>query len=272
MRRSPILMPIIGSVLRHFSILTLSTADEKQYTLHMDPLKKAAIALIGLPHLGFRARARMVFDFLKGVPLDARILDAGAGYGIYSLTLAERGYKVDVLELEAERVAALNKMKDERPVLGDRITTTVGSLTAAPMNDSSYDVIVCSDVIEHIPDDAAAVSEMARMLVPGGLLVLTVPYDSPHNKKIYRGFGHERPGYTEEAMRHLIAPYGLEIEKIDRYEFFFGSALFQVHNWFRSPALTAFFFYPFYFLYTIDCMLGIGSPNGIGFKIRKRSA
>lgn len=238
----------------------------------MDPLKKIAIAIIGLPHLGFRARASIIFSFLKDIPLQARILDAGAGYGIYSLTLAERGYSVDALELEPERVDALNRMKAERPAIDERIRVQVASLTDAPMPDGSYDVIICSDVIEHIPDDVRAVREIARLLAPGGIVALTVPYDSTYNKKIYQMFGHERPGYTEEGMRELIAPYGLVIEKVDSYEYAFGTMLFRLHNLFTSPALTALFFYPFYLLYTFDRILKIGTPNGIGFKIRKPRA
>lgn len=265
-------MTIPGAVLRHFSKITLGTADEKHYTMQMTLPKRIAIALIGIPHLGFRARARIILEKMREVPRSARILDAGAGYGIYSLMLAEEGYTVDALELEPERVQALAHLLEERPQLKERIHVQQGSLTSLPMKDASYDVIICSDVIEHIADDATAVREMARVLSPGGLLILTVPQDSSNNRRIYRMFGHERPGYSEASMLSLIAPYGLILNSqgIRRYEFTFGSILFKLHNYLRSPALMALFFYPFYALYRLDSALQVGEPNGIGFAIHKK--
>ena len=79
---------VTGSILRHFSTIELGTADGKEYSVRSGPFTKLALAFIGIPHLGFRARARIIFRFIKGTPRAARILDAGAGYGIYALTLA----------------------------------------------------------------------------------------------------------------------------------------------------------------------------------------
>jgi 2-polyprenyl-3-methyl-5-hydroxy-6-metoxy-1,4-benzoquinol methylase len=262
-------MRITGSVLRHFSSLTLGTADEKHYTMKMNPLTSAAIAVIGVPHLGFRARARIVFGFFAGTPLSARILDAGAGYGIYSLTLADEGHHLDAIDIEAPRIEAINNMKDEYPPVQSRIHTHTGSLTQLPFESGAYDTIICSDVIEHIEDDHKAVAELARVLKPGGTLVLSVPYNSRYNKKIYRMFGHERPGYTAEEMRALIAPYGLSIEQVRCYEYAFGAVLFGVYNKISFKPLMAILFYPFYVLYLVDMLLKTGEPNGIGFKIRK---
>jgi len=50
-----------------------------------------------------------------------------------------------------------------------------GDGTGLPFGDDTFDVIVCSEVMEHIPDDSAAAAELARVLKPGGLLAVTVP-------------------------------------------------------------------------------------------------
>lgn len=262
---------VTGSILRHFSTIELGDAEGKHYTLRNTALTRIALACIGLPHLGFRARARIIFRFLKGVPRSARVLDAGAGYGIYALTLAEKGYTVDAIDVEAERVDALNARKKELPALDERVRARVGSLTALPFEDGAYDVIICSDVIEHIKDDARAVQELDRVLAPGSTLILTVPYDSKNNRRIYKMFGHERPGYSVRDMHKLLAPYALSIERIACYEYALGSILFKVLSAIPSAPIMAALFYPLYVLYLLDMFFKIGEPNGICFKIRKQA-
>ena len=192
---------VTGSILRFFSTIELGSAEGTQYTVRNTLLTRVALFFVGIPHLGFRARARIIFRFFKGTPRTARILDAGAGYGIYALTLAERGYHVDAIDIERGRVEAINARKRERPALDRRIRAREASLTEMPFENNAYDVIICSDVIEHIKDDAKAVSELNRVLAPGGTLILTVPYHSKNNERIYPMFGHERPGYTAADMR-----------------------------------------------------------------------
>lgn len=260
---------VTGSILRHFSTIELGTADRKHYTVQNNFITRIGLALVGIPHLGFRARARAIFRFLADTPKTARILDAGAGYGIYALTLAERGYSVDAIDLEKGRADALKARKKEWRELDERIRVYTGSITELPFPDDSYDLIICSDVIEHIKSDVKAVSELARALAPGGTLIITVPYNSRNNARIYPMFGHERPGYTAEEMRKMTGPLGLSITDISCYEYALGNFLFKVFNALRSPPFMAALFYLFYVPYLLDAQLGIGEPNGICFKLRK---
>ena len=52
-----------------------------------------------------------------------------------------------------------------------------GDLTTLPFSSASFDVILCSHVLEHVLDDRAALEEMLRVLKPGGWAVLQVPFD-----------------------------------------------------------------------------------------------
>lgn len=58
----------------------------------------------------------------------------------------------------------------------NRLVDVLGSLTETPLRDDSVDLMVCYHVLEHIPDDRAAMREMARVLSPGGVALVQVPF------------------------------------------------------------------------------------------------
>ena len=64
---------------------------------------------------------------------------------------------------------------DFDPGADNRVVNVEASLTRLPLPDASVGLMVCFHVLEHIPDDAAAMAEMARVLAPGGVAVVQVP-------------------------------------------------------------------------------------------------
>jgi ubiquinone/menaquinone biosynthesis C-methylase UbiE len=264
-------MSIIGSVLGRFSELELSTADEKHYTLKTGHLSKLALRLIGLPHLGFRGRARIIVrEALRHSDPHSRILDAGCGYGIYSLSLADNGRQtISSIDLTPERIAALERMKLEQPTLMGPISLEVGSVTNLPFGDNTFDLVICSEVIEHVPDDHEAARELLRVTKAGGTMIISTPYNSRYNQRIYKKFGHERPGYTAEGYRDLFGRDNVRITKACYYEYALGTKLFNGFNAIRSLPLMGLLFYPFYALYRLDALMKIGEPNGIVTVIEK---
>ena len=64
---------------------------------------------------------------------------------------------------------------DFDPGADNRVVNVQASLTRLPLPDASVGLMVCFHVLEHIPDDAAAMAEMARALAPGGVAVVQVP-------------------------------------------------------------------------------------------------
>jgi SAM-dependent methyltransferase len=65
---------------------------------------------------------------------------------------------------------------DFDPTADMRTVDVQASLTALPLRDDSVDVLICYHVLEHIPDDGAAMAEIARTLDPGGLALVQVPW------------------------------------------------------------------------------------------------
>jgi 2-polyprenyl-3-methyl-5-hydroxy-6-metoxy-1,4-benzoquinol methylase len=100
-----------------------------------------------------------------------RALEVGPGSGIYLKTLAERYEKVVATDIENAYLRHL------QPLTGryGNLELLVDDVTASGLPSASFDLILCSEVIEHIEDSAPALAEMRRLLKPGGTLVLSTP-------------------------------------------------------------------------------------------------
>jgi SAM-dependent methyltransferase len=118
-------------------------------------------------HWWYRGRRRIVraqIELLE-LPSGARILDAGCGSGHMLDEFARFGHAtgVDIDPGSVER--ARERGRD----------AVLGSLLELPFADASFELVVCLDVLEHLPDDRAALRELLRVTAPGGALLVTVP-------------------------------------------------------------------------------------------------
>ena len=77
------------------------------------------------------------------------------------------------------------------------------------VRDASYDTAICIEVLEHVPDPFAAVAAIARVLKPGGVVVLSVP----HLSRLHE-VPHDYYRYTEYGLRAMLERAGLEIVEL----------------------------------------------------------
>jgi 2-polyprenyl-3-methyl-5-hydroxy-6-metoxy-1,4-benzoquinol methylase len=92
-----------------------------------------------------------------------------------------------------------------------------------------FDLVICSEVLEHLADDALALSRIAKLLEPGGHLIVSVPSGQP--TRFDRAIGHLRH-YQREKLGHLLVGAGFELQRIVAWGFPF-------HNLYRLAVAAA---------------------------------
>jgi len=119
------------------------------------------------------------FDRL-GVQAGDRVLDMGCGAGRHAFELYRRGTDVIAFDQDADELAGVSDMfaamraADEVPDGADA-DVKQGDALQLPFADGEFDRVVAAEVLEHIPDDEAAIAELVRVLRPGGTIAVTVP-------------------------------------------------------------------------------------------------
>lgn len=119
--------------------------------------------------MSFKRRAEAVYDFLA-IDGGDRVLDMGCGRGFY-LNFTRHLYPdADVTGIELDRPLLATA---RRQVPGCLVANA--NIYALPFADGTFDKVMFTEVIEHIPDDRAAMAELYRVLTPGGVLAITTP-------------------------------------------------------------------------------------------------
>jgi len=164
------------------------------------------------------------------------ILDAGCGHGrhIWQVCKVNAGRSV-AFDLDAASLkhawCMLHEMDKAKETVGDWHLVS-GSVTGLPFADGLFDKVVCSEVLEHVPDDSAAVSEFTRVLKPGGILAVSVPSRFAESVcwKISDDY-HNSPGghiriYKQSEIMALLNKCDLDIFAV-RYK----HALHSIYWW-----------------------------------------
>ncbi|GAA0196711.1 MULTISPECIES: bifunctional 2-polyprenyl-6-hydroxyphenol methylase/3-demethylubiquinol 3-O-methyltransferase UbiG [unclassified Aeromicrobium] len=119
------------------------------------------------------------FDRLR-VGARTRFIDVGAGAGRHSYEALRRGADVTAFDLDEVELKGVDEMFEAMRVEGQvprtgRGAVQAGTILDMPYADASFDVVLASEILEHVPEDEQAISELVRILAPGGTLAVTVP-------------------------------------------------------------------------------------------------
>jgi 2-polyprenyl-3-methyl-5-hydroxy-6-metoxy-1,4-benzoquinol methylase len=166
----------------------------------------------GLEPSDFAARVRFL---LEGVQAGERVLDVGCGEGRFTAELAGAGARVVGIEVAEE---PLRRARARHPELDLRL---VGSAGAWELADASFDVVWAGEVIEHVADTAAWLSEVRRVLRSGGSLLLSTPAHPPLaliglalSRSAFAArfdpLGDHLRFYSRDTLARLLGEFGFE--------------------------------------------------------------
>ncbi|MCI4675520.1 class I SAM-dependent methyltransferase [Candidatus Mycolicibacterium alkanivorans] len=119
------------------------------------------------------------YDRLRVGP-GSKVIDVGCGAGRHSFEAYRRGANVIAFDQNAAELADVDTILQAMGQAGEapesaKAQVVVGDALALPYPDGSFDTVIASEILEHIPDDDGAITELIRVLKPGGTLAVTVP-------------------------------------------------------------------------------------------------
>lgn len=150
-------------------------------------------------------RDRWVETQAAVVPPGSRVLDVGAGPARYRRLFTHCEYKTQDFKKLTPQQAKWTEASDYADI------DYVSDISAIPVPDESFDVVLCTEVLEHVPDPIAAIREVGRILRTGGRLLLTAPQRSGSHQAPYHYYG----GFTPDWYRLILPQNGLRIESIE---------------------------------------------------------
>ena len=148
------------------------------------------------------------------MPDNSRVLDAGAGTGIYR-------HLFDHCQYESVDFARIDKPYGE--------LTYICDLSKIPVEDERFDGVICTQVLEHLPDPLAVLEELHRVSKRGGILFASAPLFYEEHEQPYDFFR-----YTRYALRSLLERANFEVRQIDWLEGYCGTLSYQFQTAARS--------------------------------------
>lgn len=136
----------------------------------------------------------------------ARVLDVGAGIGQYRDLFAHCEYQAHDFGQEPATEGKYTRLDYQ------------SDITAIPVPNEAFDVVLCTEVLEHVPEPIVALKELSRIVRPGGHLLISAPLGSHLHQEPYHFYG----GYTPHWYRRFLPAAGCEIESIERNRGFFS--------------------------------------------------
>ena len=176
------LTEVLGELLDSPLELRRLGANGRRRALDVFSWESVAAQTVGVYELA-RAPGRPMltvdFDRLR-IGAGTKVIDVGCGAGRHSFEAYRRGADVIAFDQNAADLndvdEILQAMKDQGEVPASaRAEAVKGDALDLPFADGTFDCVIASEILEHVPEDDRAIAELVRVLKPGGALAITVP-------------------------------------------------------------------------------------------------
>jgi len=210
-------------------------AIQKLFRTPYPNLSKIYFKLFGFPDPAGHVRFPQIMKFLEPMKSDL-ILDVGCGLGMYANTIAMNiGSKCVGIDLNRENLEKASVVSNKLNLKSEFKYMYAKNLEFL---DEQFDKVLCIEVLEHLSNDNQALDEMARVLKPGGILVLSTTVKTMSNEKeqivfaLPKPLEHVRSGYEYESLKAMIEKTGLSVLKVGYW-----------YRWFTKQALKLTYFF-----------------------------
>lgn len=165
-------------------------------------------------HIGDDEIERAIADLLSGRPLGA-LLDIGTGTGRMLELFAPKADSAIGIDRSSEMLRLARVKLEQAGISGASLRQ--GDMNALPLGDSSANSIILHQVLHYAQQPGAAIAEAARVLSPGGTL-LVIDFAQHDHSELKEQDAHLRLGFADDAMRGWFSSAGLELDRIERLE------------------------------------------------------
>ncbi|MDQ4064754.1 MAG: class I SAM-dependent methyltransferase [Actinomycetota bacterium] len=168
-----------------------------------------------------------------------RVLDIGCGGGRHSFEALRQGARVVAADLDDAALKDVAQMgaamihEDQAP-LGATLDVLGADATRLPFSDGAFDRVIASEVLEHIPDDVAALRELQRVTKAGGTIAVTVPRSWPERVNwMLSSSYHAAAGGHVRIYRRTEVEAKLTEVRFQTFHHHFAHALHSPYWWMR---------------------------------------
>jgi SAM-dependent methyltransferase len=168
-----------------------------------------------------RNRDRWVADIARRLQPSIRLLDVGAGEARYRALFAHCDYRTQDFGAYHGTSEGLLKEQWRYTPLDYECDAT-----AIPVEDESFDAILCTEVLEHVPEPIKVLKELGRILKPNGSLFLSAPLGSGLHQQPFHFYG----GFTPHFYHRFLSELGLKVVSIQPNGRFFRMLLQELHR------------------------------------------
>jgi SAM-dependent methyltransferase len=200
---------------------------------------------VGEPYVGKRLKLRWLESRLGALGLrPRRILDAGAEDATFTYWLADRfpDATVTAVDVDAQAVATCAAARPGR--YAERVDFVASEFGDLP--ETSYDLVMAFDVLEHISDDVGALRNLHDAMTPDGILLVHVPANpivDANNRPRWVtdedawriNAGHVRHGYSPGLLRTRVERAGFRVLSCERWTRRYGQLAFRVYEHLERP-------------------------------------
>jgi ubiquinone biosynthesis O-methyltransferase len=175
-----------------------------------------------------RIRVDHLRDMIRRLPASVgpagrmKALDAGTGFGVYSILMAEAGYDVTAIDINDHEIQQARQWAAARGVL-DRVEYKIGDLEKMSDEAEAFDLIICSEVLEHLEHPDIGARNLHRLLKPGGVAIVSMP-------NMACLLGVMQWSYRKSGIRALLGKPPLNLHQITHSRYWFGNILRILRN------------------------------------------